>query len=98
MKIPISANLLAIGGSMYSINESNGVLSQLAESTIATGNSPWSISVSSSGQYAYVVNFSDNTVSMYSISESSGELSPLTESIIATESSPQAIASVKINN
>ena len=52
--------------SQYAIDAS-GVLSPLGAATVATGNSPQSITVDPSHKYVYVTNLTDNTISQYVI-------------------------------
>jgi DNA-binding beta-propeller fold protein YncE len=50
--------------SEYAIG-TGGVLTALG--TVATGNSPWFITIDPTGSEVYVVNFNDSTVSEFSI-------------------------------
>lgn len=75
--------------SQYSIDAS-GVLSPLSVATVATGNSPQSITIDPSYKYAYVTNLSDNTISQYAI-QSDGTLAPNTPATVATGHGPWAV-------
>jgi 6-phosphogluconolactonase len=76
--------------SQYAIDAS-GTLSPLSVATVATGNSPQSITVDPSHQYAYVTNLSDDTISQYVI-QSDGSLAPNTPATVATGHGPWAVA------
>jgi 6-phosphogluconolactonase (cycloisomerase 2 family) len=75
--------------SQYAIDAS-GMLSPLTLATVATGNSPQSITVDPSRKYAYVTNLADNTVSQYVI-QGDGTLAPNTPATITTGHSPWAV-------
>jgi 6-phosphogluconolactonase (cycloisomerase 2 family) len=76
--------------SQYSIDAS-GILSPLSVATVATGNSPQSITVDPSNKYVYVTNLTDNTISQYVI-QSDGTLAPNTPATVATGLGPWAVA------
>jgi 6-phosphogluconolactonase (cycloisomerase 2 family) len=76
--------------SQYSIDAS-GILSPLSVATVATGNSPQSITVDPSNKYVYVTNLADNTISQYVI-QSDGALAPNTPATVATGLGPWAVA------
>jgi 6-phosphogluconolactonase (cycloisomerase 2 family) len=76
--------------SQYSIDAS-GILSPLTVATVATGNSPQSITVDPSNKYVYVTNLADNTISQYVI-QSDGTLAPNTPATVATGLGPWAVA------
>jgi 6-phosphogluconolactonase len=75
--------------SQYSIDAS-GILSPLIVATVATGNSPQSITVDPSNKYVYVTNLADNTISQYVI-QSEGTLAPNTPATVATGLGPWAV-------
>jgi 6-phosphogluconolactonase len=75
--------------SQYVIDAS-GTLSPLSVATVATGNSPQSITVDPSHQYAYVTNLTDNTISQYVI-QSDGTLAQNTPATVATGHGPWAV-------
>lgn len=52
----------------YSIDATSGVLTPLAGSPFAAGSNPYWISFTPNGQFAYVSNFSGNTISVYTVS------------------------------
>ena len=76
--------------SQYAIDAS-GLLSALSVATVATGNSPQSITVDPSNQYVYVTNLADNTISQYVI-QADGTLAPNTPATVATGRGPWAVA------
>jgi 6-phosphogluconolactonase (cycloisomerase 2 family) len=71
--------------SEYSIG-TGGALATIG--TVGTGKNPSSVTVDPSGQYAYVANLGDGTVSQYTI----GTPSPLTPGALAPMSSPTVLA------
>src|SRR5258708_2167644 len=68
----------------YSIG-SNGALTPVPGSPVATGNLPQSVTVDPSGRFAYVANWYDNNGSAYSIG-SNGALTPVSGSPFAAVS------------
>jgi 6-phosphogluconolactonase (cycloisomerase 2 family) len=76
--------------SQYAIDAS-GALSSLSTATVATGNSPQSVTVDPSDKYVYVTNLTDNTISQYVI-QSDGTLAPNTQATVATGHGPWAFA------
>jgi 6-phosphogluconolactonase len=75
--------------SQYAIDAS-GTLSMLSVATVATGNSPRSITIDPSRNYAYVTNLTDNTISQYVI-QGDGNLAPNTPATVATGRGPWAV-------
>jgi 6-phosphogluconolactonase (cycloisomerase 2 family) len=75
--------------SQYAIDAS-GTLSTLSVATVATGNSPQSITIDPSRNYAYVTNLADNTISQYVI-QGDGNLAPNTPATVATGHGPWAV-------
>jgi 6-phosphogluconolactonase (cycloisomerase 2 family) len=69
----------------------NGGLTAMTPSTVPTGNSPVNVVVHPSGQYVYVINNADNTLSQFLVS-ASGTLSPMATASVGTGQSPMAIA------
>ena len=63
-------------------------------SPFATGTLPASIAIDPSGQFAYVVNSGDGTVSVYAINAATGALTPISGSPFLTGGSPKSIAVV----
>lgn len=91
--LPQYAYVVNNGGntvSQYAIDAS-GILSPLSVATIATGNSPQSVTVDPSSKYVYVTNLADNTISQYTI-QSDGTLAPGTSATVATGHGPWALA------
>jgi DNA-binding beta-propeller fold protein YncE len=77
---------------MYAINSTTGILTPLTTPTVATESSPFEITVNPAGTFAYLVNYSGNTVSMYAINATTGILTPLTTPTVATGTAPVGIA------
>ena len=75
--------------SAYKIG-STGALTPVTGSPFATGNSPYSLTVDPVGNFAYVANDQDNTVSAYSIG-SNGALTPVSGSPFATGQYPTSV-------
>jgi 6-phosphogluconolactonase (cycloisomerase 2 family) len=75
--------------SQYAIDAS-GILSPLSVATIATGNSPQSVTVDPANKFVYVTNLADNTISQYVI-QSDGTLAPNTPATVATGHGPWAV-------
>jgi 6-phosphogluconolactonase len=57
---------------MYTINATTGALTSTG--TIAAGQSPTSIAIHPSGNFAYVTNSMSNDISIYSIDPATGAL------------------------
>jgi YVTN family beta-propeller protein len=73
-------------------NASTGTLTALSTPTVATGTYPISIAVNPTGTFAYVANYSSNTVSMYAINTTTGILTALSTPTVATGSQPSGVA------
>jgi YVTN family beta-propeller protein len=76
--------------SQYAIDVS-GTLSPLSAATVATGNSPQSVTVDPSNKYVYVTNLADDTISQYVI-QSDGTLAPNAPATVPTGHGPWAVA------
>jgi len=76
--------------SQFSINAS-GMLAPLTAATVATGNSPRSVTLDPTRRYVYVPNLIDNTLSQYVIQQD-GTLAPNTPATVATGQGPWAVA------
>jgi 6-phosphogluconolactonase (cycloisomerase 2 family) len=68
--------------SVYSVNQSTGVFSQVSGSPFAAGNNPTNVSfLSVAGNlFAAASNFNDNTVSMYLVNQTTGAFTPVSGS------------------
>lgn len=64
-------------------SETTGKLVALSPASIAAGTSPFNIAVDPKGKYAYVPNYSDNTISQYAINN--GVLSALSPSTVLSK-------------
>jgi 6-phosphogluconolactonase (cycloisomerase 2 family) len=60
--------------SAFTINANTGALTAISGSPFAAGASPQSVTVDSSGKFAYVANFNSNNVSVFTINPSTGAL------------------------
>lgn len=69
-----SGGTLTNGVSQYTINAATGVLTPDTPVAVAAGNAPTAVVVDPSGKYAYVANWTDNTVTMFTISATTGNL------------------------
>jgi len=81
--------------SVYSVNQSTGVFTQVAGSPFATGSFPVSVAFSpsvSGNLFAAVANSGDNTVSVYSVNQSTGVFTQVAGSPFATGAGPQSVA------
>jgi 6-phosphogluconolactonase (cycloisomerase 2 family) len=90
--------------SAYTINPGSGALTQVdcgggstcdvvnsLPKNFKAGTNPFSISIDSSGNYAYVANSGSANVSAYSINTSNGVLTPLASSPFAAGTSPYGV-------
>jgi 6-phosphogluconolactonase (cycloisomerase 2 family) len=82
--------------SAYTINSSTGALRAVAGSPFPAGSAPLSVTVDSSGQFAYVVNYCDSscargTVSAYTINSSTGVLTAVAGSPFAAGNGPRSV-------
>ena len=82
------------GGNAGSISQlaidANGGLSPVG-SPVPTGKGPTTLVLDGTGQFAYVTNSIDNTVSQYAVA-ADGTLTPLATATVSTGSQPVAIA------
>jgi 6-phosphogluconolactonase (cycloisomerase 2 family) len=77
---------------VYTINQTTGDLTELANSPFDSGGVPISIAIESHGKFAFVANDGDNTVSAYSIDAVAGTLTALAGSPFLTGGTPEAVA------
>lgn len=77
--------------SMFQISAATGVLTPTVPPTVATGNSPLSVTLHPSGKFAYVANQDDDTISMYTVNTTTAVLTPMTPSTVPTGVSPFAV-------
>lgn len=83
--------------SAYTINSSTGALRAVAGSPFPAGSAPLSVTVDSSGRFAYVVNYCNSscaagTVSAYTINGSTGALTAVAGSPFATGNGPRSLS------
>lgn len=85
--------------SAYSINVTSGALSAMdaddvttgTQATIATGTLPYAVVVDPTGQFAYVANYTSNTISAYTIDPITGALTSV-GAAVAAGTGPSSIA------
>lgn len=80
------------GVSVFSIDASSGVLTQIAGSPFTTGSEPIRVVADPSGKFLFTANQQDNNVSAFSIDGTSGALTPVSGSPFATQAAPKAVA------
>lgn len=81
--------------SVYSVNQTSGVFTQVTGSPFATGSGPYTVAFSpvvSANLFAAVTNFNDGTASVYEVNQTSGAFTQITGSPFATGSGPYGIA------
>jgi 6-phosphogluconolactonase (cycloisomerase 2 family) len=76
--------------SMYSINDSTGLLTALSTPTIASGTQPYFITLDPSKKHVYTTNFGDSSISVYNIDIQTGQLS-LASTVTSGLSKPTGI-------
>jgi DNA-binding beta-propeller fold protein YncE len=74
---------------MFIINSTTGILAPSAPATVATGATPFLVVVDAGGNFVYVTNQGDNTVSIYSVN-SDGTLT--SAGTVATGGEPDVVA------
>jgi 6-phosphogluconolactonase len=77
---------------VFSIDASSGVLSQIAGSPFPTGSEPIRVVTDPSGKFLFTANQQDDNVSAFSIDGTSGALTPVSGSPFATQGAPKALA------
>ena len=83
--------------SMFSINQSTGMLTPTSPATVITGGIPFQVTVAPSGKFAYVVNnlsgggYSD-AVSQYTVDSTTGLLTEIPDYAVTAGNAPTAIA------
>jgi 6-phosphogluconolactonase (cycloisomerase 2 family) len=80
------------GISVFSIDASSGVLTQIAGSPFTTGSEPIRVVADPSGKFLFTANQQDKNVSCFSIDGTSGALTPVSGSPFATPAAPEAVA------
>jgi 6-phosphogluconolactonase (cycloisomerase 2 family) len=66
-----------VGIAAYTIDSTTGALAPIAGSPYASGYGNYSIAITPNGQFVYVTNHADNTISGYALNGSTGVLTPL---------------------
>jgi len=85
--------------SAYSVNASSGALAAIdadggttgTQATIATGTTPYAITIDPLGKFAYVANYASNTISAYTIDSITGTLTSVGAAVAGTNPSSIAI-------
>jgi 6-phosphogluconolactonase (cycloisomerase 2 family) len=80
------------GVTVFSIDASSGVLTQIAGSPFPTGSEPIRVVTDPSGKFLFTANQQDNNVSAFTIDGTSGALTPVSGSPFATPGAPEALA------
>ena len=78
--------------SAYTINATNGALTQVAGSPFPAGSLPFYVVVDPMGRFVYVANADSNNVSAYTINASTGALTPVAGSPFGAGTEPLGVA------
>jgi len=83
--------------SMYTINQTTGLLTPTSPATVLTDGNPFQVVVAPSGKFAYVVNNfagsgNANAVSQYTVNSATGVLTENLSSVVAAGNGPTGIA------
>ena len=78
--------------SMFSVDQTTGLLTPLSPATVATGREPQFIAMDPLGRFAYTSDTNDNAVSMYKVDLQTGVLLPTSPATVSTGSSLSAEA------
>jgi 6-phosphogluconolactonase len=70
--------------SMYTINQTTGVLTPTTPATVSTGWFPQGIAIDPLGRFVYTANSDDATISMFTINQTTGVLTPTTPASVST--------------
>jgi len=87
-KFAYAANSGSNTVSVYTINATTGALT--SGTTVATGNSPYSVAVDPFGRFAYTANYNNNNVSVFRINATTGALTPGTA--VSAGTNPYSVA------
>jgi 6-phosphogluconolactonase (cycloisomerase 2 family) len=74
------------------MDQSTGVLTEVAGSPFTAGTHPISIAIDPSGHYVYVANHGSDNISIFSLDKSTGSLTPISGSPFAIVSKPHSVA------
>ena len=72
-----------LGIAAYTIDSTTGALAPIAGSPYAAGSGNYSVAITPNGQFIYVTDHADNTISGYALNSSTGVLTPLAGSPFA---------------
>lgn len=70
--------------SMFTINQTSGVLTPTTPATVHRGFFPQEIAIDPLGRFVYTANSDDNSVSMFTINQTTGVLTPTTPASVST--------------
>lgn len=70
--------------SMFTINQTTGILTPTSPATVPTGYFPQEIAIDPLGRFVYTANSDDATVSMFTINQTTGVLTPTTPATVST--------------
>lgn len=83
------ANATTANVSVYVVNQSTGVLTQVVGSPFSTGGvQPQPVTIDPTGQFAFVSNLNSDSITVFSINQTTGVLTPVTGSPFATGNQP----------
>lgn len=81
--------------SVYSVNQTSGVFTEIIGSPFTTGAQPWGMAYSPvvlGNLFAANTNVNENTVTVFAVDQSTGALTPIPDSPFLTDSGPVQIA------
>lgn len=88
-------NLFEDTVSVYSVNQTSGVFTEITDSPFATGAQPWGMAYSPvvlGNLFAANTNVNENTITVFAVDQSTGALTPIPTSPFLTDSGPVQIA------
>jgi 6-phosphogluconolactonase (cycloisomerase 2 family) len=78
-------------GAEYSVNTTTGALTSIGTATL--GNVPYDVTLSPNGNFLYIPNFSDGTISAFTVNQTSGALTAISGSPFPNgDTGPSAVA------
>ena len=84
------ANAVSNDVTAYTLNQTTGVLAQVAGSPFTTGGAnPQRVTIDSAGKFAFVSNKNSDTIAVYSINQTTGVLTSVTGSPFPTGAAPE---------
>jgi 6-phosphogluconolactonase (cycloisomerase 2 family) len=82
-------------GAEYSVNTTTGALTQIGTATL--GHQPFDVAMTPAGNFVYIPNFGDGTISAFSVNQTTGALTAITGSPFAAGDIGPAAAVVSPN-